>query len=763
MKPFFLQYLCVPHRARALSALIGAGLLASMPGVGANAQTADAAAPAAATAGQAWSWAQLQAWSGEQGPAVRLSRLKEHVASSNLKLVESDNGARIIAAASLTRAREPVTDTLDRSYSRMSGQGGLRWSFLGAEEARRRNVLEAKAGQLGSAAQTQLLQAQAVTELGRLYVRYLRSQQREQVTQAYLASQSQAQAVLKERVAKGHMLRSEELELQGYFEAAQTRLAREKEVQRAALQQMGFLTGRHLRAQPVPALALPQACISPAVLQDAVNTHPALEPARHAMESSREQAQHTRYGGVIGGVQLSQNLSKDFGGSPGHATAVAVDVSIPLQWRSQKDAMAAKLQGQYDEAAEQYAQTQSKLQLEQQSALEQYKLNEGELKSSAQRYAAAVEGLRVAQLRAPSLDGDGMVQTIKAGSGRYEAAIRYINAAEGQDLAAMDMLYYTRGCSLQTRTDDPLQAAVLQRVSTGGGSGSGAATAAAAAAGATGATVPAVTAQKVQPANDAAAAQPSALAAAAAPEGTGWYAWQGWQWVQQPGRIDRMPQGTQRLLVSFTEDQLLRLVSDDAARQGLNQLAQRASQRGIRLELLLGEPTWVLPKGRGNLLALLQKVQPLPFSMIHLDLERSQLPEEQQKDWTRNVLDSLREAVSQSRVPLSLTTHHRELREPGFLQDLQRTGVKEVVPMIYSANAQSTVNIARQWPPMPRGLDWALAQSIEKELPSEESVFRLGKRKALAHWQGLAQSLLGMPGFKGIVVQSWEDYMEAQP
>ena len=107
--------------------------------------------------------------------------------------------------------------------------------------------------------------------------------------------------------------------------------------------------------QPVPALAMPQTCMSPAVLQDALNTHPALESARYAMEGTREQAQHTRYGGVIGGVQLSQSLSKDFGGSPGHATAVAVDVSIPLQWRSQKDAMAAKLQGQYDEAAEQYA------------------------------------------------------------------------------------------------------------------------------------------------------------------------------------------------------------------------------------------------------------------------------------------------------------------------------------------------------------------------------------------------------------------------
>lgn len=83
--------------------------------------------------------------------------------------------------------------------------------------------------------------------------------------------------------------------------------------------------------------------------------------------------------------------------------------------------------------------------------------------------------------------------------------------------------------------------------------------------------------------------------------------------------------------------------------------------------------------------------------------------------------------------------------------------------MIYSANAQSTVNAIKQLPPMPQGLDLAVAQSIEKELPSEESLFRIGRRQALVHWQGVAQALRTVPGFKGVVVQSWEDYMEAQP
>lgn len=690
--------------------------------------------------GQAWSWADLQAWSREQGPSVRLSRLKEHVASSNLQLVESDTGAQLLGAAGVARVKEPVTDTLNRRYERVHGQVGLRWSFLGAQEARQRNVLEAKADQLGTAAQTKLLEAQAITEIGRLYVRYLRSQQREQLVQTYLASRKSVSQRVQQRVAEGHMLRAEAMELQGHYEAAQARLAHEREVQKAALRQMGFLTGRHLRMQAAPALDLHAACMAPANLQDALQTHPALEPVRHAMQGVKEKATHTQFGGVEGGVQLSQNLSKDMGGSGGYSTAVGVDVTIPLEWRSQKQAMAAKLQGQYNEAVEVYEQTRQKLALEQQAALEQYRLRETEMATSAQRYAAAAESQRVVRLREPTVDGDGITGGIKARHAIYEAGMRYVGSAENRDLAAMDMQYFSVGCVLQPQAKDPVQAVVLPG----------------------GAKPP-----KAQSAHASGSptrpSTPSLDDRTRAPRGTGWYAWQGQEWLLQPARIDQLPPGTSRVLISFTEAQLQALDTQPQRRNGLLQLMARAQQRGIQIELLLGEPTWVLPTGRGNMLALLKKVQTLPFSMVHLDLERSQLPKAQQDGWERLALETVREAASLSRQPISLTTHHRELQLPGFLDALQKAGVKEVIPMIYSANAKRTVDVIKALPPMPQGLDLAVAQSIEKVLPAEESRFRSGRKKSLEHWGDIAQALRTVPGFKGIVVQSWEDYMEAKP
>lgn len=133
-----------------------------------------------------WSWLNLQDWSQQAHPSVQLSRLKEHVASHNLSLLEADNGVKLIAAAGTTRAKEAVTETVDRRYSRSYGQVGIRMSLLAAAEERQRNVLQAKFAQQTEVAQTRLLQMQSVTETGRMYVRYMRSQQREKLAEQFL-------------------------------------------------------------------------------------------------------------------------------------------------------------------------------------------------------------------------------------------------------------------------------------------------------------------------------------------------------------------------------------------------------------------------------------------------------------------------------------------------------------------------------------------------------------------------------------------------
>lgn len=702
--------------------------------VAAQTQMADLPAQDSLEESASWNWLNLQDWSQQAHPSVQLSRLKEHVASHNLSLLEADNGVKFIAATGTTRAKEAVTETVDRRYSRTYGQVGVRMSLLAAAEERQRNVLQAKFAQQAEAAQTRLLQMQSVTETGRMYVRYTRSQQREKLADQFLMSSKDTGTVTGRRVAQGFMLKSEALELQGLRIAAQARAKREQEVQRAALAQMAYLTGRRLGRQMVAPLEVSRSCTVAESSQS--GDHPLLEATRLALQGVQERSALTRYGAIEGGVQLNQSLSKDWGGSAGHATGVAVDIAIPWNWREQKTAMAAKLQAERDLAAQQHFQERQKLQMNREDALAQWHMRADATAPVLEQYRAAQEALRVAMLRKDALDGDGIAQLIRVRYMLYERALQYVDSLESRDMAAVEMSYFIEGCVLQTgRSDEAVEVGLKTS---------------------------AVDVPKV--AGVVSSEKQVAMGGVALPQGTGWYAWVGREWLNDPQRITELPKGTQRLLLSFDEKEIVALTQAGKTSLQLTELARLAGQRNISLELLLGEPTWVLPSARAHLYRLISLVQPLPFRMIHLDLERSQLPQNQQGNWEKDVVALLAEATRKSELPISLTTHYRELLLPGFVADLGKAGVKEVIPMIYSASPVTTLAIMRRIPRLPQGMQIAVAQSIEKELTKDESFFLRGRTEAADEWKKLANSLgAEIPGFKGIVVQSWNEYLEARP
>jgi hypothetical protein len=255
---------------------------------------------------------------------------------------------------------------------------------------------------------------------------------------------------------------------------------------------------------------------------------------------------------------------------------------------------------------------------------------------------------------------------------------------------------------------------------------------------------------------------PLGASAAADPPPLGWYAWKGMDWVEQKEKLEQLPSGTRRLLLSFTARQWREITQDARPLAALKGLVLAGKKRGVSLEFLLGEPTWVLPEGRAHLIRLLREIPAGTFARVHLDLERHQLPPEQQADWAAQATETLRAAVEASPIPVALTTHYRDL-QPAFVQALGQAGVREIVPMIYVRNLSRVEEIVRQLPPRPKGMRLSVAQSVEREWSEEESSFTLGKRRALAHWQTLSQQLDNLPGFDGVIVQSWEEYRSTAP
>ena len=746
-------------------------LLAVFP----NAWTAQAAelgetmddAPVAAS----WQWDDLVKWNRDDGPTALLLQGKKQAAENELRNMEASDTKKFIGGVSLGQIKEPVTDTSERSYERFSAQAGVRWGFLGGGESWRRDMLDAKVDLAQIKLQAEVEQRREVTNLAEQYSAYLRSRQKCRVLAAFLAGKDEAEKQLAARVGKGLMLESERLALIRLFSDAAILSAREMAKQKNALRKMGYLTGKKLAPlaanDPGEPLGLGAFSAPAEVKTDSLTSHPVVAKARQSVDWVNKRLDYHRFGNVEAGIQVTEGYTNDMGDGAGHYTMAGIDFTVPLHWKKQRESQYGRDEGRLREAREQYRQALGQLTVEGQESLEQWQVQQDALNDQLRRYESAAEVLRLARLRLQAFDGDGYARLIEAQHGLHSAALEAIEAARELDVSSARLWYYQPACSLEKVVPDQAEGLARRTEETLQGNDAIVLSGKMArphAETATGAKPDAIAINRPQFKQHLNADTAASAAASSGPtekkRWLGWYAWRGMAIVNQPEMLKQMPPVTNRVLLSFMTDEWHLVIQKP---ERLQALATLARQRGIRLELLLGEPHWVLPEERGHLIAMLRQIPANVFTAVHLDLERGQLPTEAQKNWRQNLLATLKEATAASLVPISLTTHWRELAEQSFMAEVRGAGATEITPMIYIADAAETCGLAKGLPTPPKGLRLAIAQSVERALPDGESSFVLGRSRAMAMWQNLVDCAQAIPGFSGVAVQSWEDYMEAKP
>jgi len=106
----------------------------------------------------------------------------------------------------------------------------------------------------------------------------------------------------------------------------------------------------------------------------------------------------------------------------------------------------------------------------------------------------------------------------------------------------------------------------------------------------------------------------------------GVYIWDSRQLLDRTGQEAELgllhQQGINDLLVGLTPAQVR---AGPATERALASLLERAHGRQLTVQLLLGDPSWIQPGHRAELLALVARYRPLPFDGLHLDLEVEQL------------------------------------------------------------------------------------------------------------------------------------------
>jgi hypothetical protein len=247
------------------------------------------------------------------------------------------------------------------------------------------------------------------------------------------------------------------------------------------------------------------------------------------------------------------------------------------------------------------------------------------------------------------------------------------------------------------------------------------------------------------------------------PQNLTWFVWQGETLLDRPDTLAELPAGTRRLWVSFGAERLQQLASG-ADRPAFERFVAAAHARGMSVQLLLGEPSFVLPTGRARLTTTLALLHGLPLDGVVLDLERSQLkPAVTAERWRDGLLATIGAVHPEVPRGLTLVTHPRDLAEPVFVKALGASGVHEIVPMIYGTGEDRTVAMTESLLNTSAEIDVTLAQSIEPGLGAAPASAQPGRAEALARWQRLTDRLKTHPNFLGVAVQSLEDFTKTSP
>ncbi len=215
-----------------------------------------------------------------------------------------------------------------------------------------------------------------------------------------------------------------------------------------------------------------------------------------------------------------------------------------------------------------------------------------------------------------------------------------------------------------------------------------------------------------------------------------------------------------RFLISLDAEQIAYYSANP---QKIQDFIDNAHRNGIKVELLLGDPGWILPQYRDRLIAIIRSLSAIKFDGLHLDIEPDQLEADLTgKARLLEFIETVRQAKNASPWPVGISMHHRYLNKNlsfdiCMVCRLKLAGVKEIAVMYYSMNISGIVKTLKaalnKYPTML----FSLAQSVEPEIGPESSYYHHSVTVFNSAMQQLNDQLQAA-NFKGIDIQSWKDF-----
>lgn len=429
----------------------------------------------------------------------------------------------------------------------------------------------------------------------------------------------------------------------------------------------------------------------------------------------------------------------------GYGGAVGFNFRMPLEIVSYRKNEQSRLNSQLISFQAEYTRRDQELDLEFKSMLGRYQQLIQQIKFQQTRLDAAREAVRERYSRMHALDGDVIEKYIQAINTYYRTAIEYVEAETEQWKLHIRLRQFTSTLnhvaeavhpdSDLIRIIEPLQKAgqfFAKQVAT-----------------------------NTKPLRLVSSNEYAENLLIPAQVSFSVYAWNYEDIQTQPDFWEKCGSlGIHRVLLSLNQRQIRSVATHPSP---FKRFLQNAKRQGIKVELLLGDPGWILPKERIKLLEIIQVLKQIDFDGLHLDIEPEQLTGELTgKRKLEEFAETIHRAAAVSPWPVAISIHPRYLTDEAsfglcMLCQFKAADVKEITVMYYSLNLQKIITVMKSAMQQHPEIMFSLAQSLERELGPENSYAQKSPaffRRAMQQLDNQLQAL----NFKGITIQSWKDW-----
>jgi hypothetical protein len=195
----------------------------------------------------------------------------------------------------------------------------------------------------------------------------------------------------------------------------------------------------------------------------------------------------------------------------------------------------------------------------------------------------------------------------------------------------------------------------------------------------------------------------------------------------------------------------------------MNAIIAEAAQHGVRVELLLGDPSWIPPSGIASLERILHQLRRVKFAALDLDLEPNELKGVSTVVAFEELVNSMHAYISVSRWPVSIDVNHiyvddAAVKRYGYclMCQLQHAGLKRANLMTYVSDPKSVVaDVAPTLAQYP-DVSFRISQSVEAPsvLPVWDSYWSDGFAVFYRDMHRLDASLASRANYAGITIES---------